>query len=213
MKANRLTVTLLGLMIALAGFLFWQQFAKPPISFRPSAAVGEVLAEEVARLVGVAGTVVVIGRSPAKEGVDAKGEQLRAFEAALRRQGSPKLKTTERLPPPQPGTMDLGEVSPEQLAQFIEKNPDANAFIIFAGLPPLTPDLAGQISARSLRLLAVCGYGGNVRGWLEAKALSLAVVPRFDDPPAGTPPPKTAMDWFQREFQLLTPEKLANLGY
>mgnify|MGYP001577986432 FL=1 len=104
-------------------------------------------------------------------------------------------------------------VTPEQFVAALEKNPDVNAFLVLAGLPPFSQPLADKLTARSVKLLAVCGYSADVRRWLESKALAVAIVPRFDDPPAGTPAPKTAKDWLDREYQLVTPETLSLLPY
>src|SRR5437899_198375 len=125
MKPTKLNLSLLFLLAAVAIFLLWRQFSKPVVNFHPSAAVGEVLADEVSRLLGGTGNVVIISRAPAKEGVDSKGEQRVSFEAALKRRGSPKLAGTEWLPRPQRGTMDLGEVSADQFLQFMDKHQDA----------------------------------------------------------------------------------------
>jgi len=213
MKTSQIKLTLALAAIALAVLLLWRQSSRPSMNLRPSNAVGEVLAEEVGRLLGGKGQVVLIGRSASRDGVDARGAQIDSLQAALKRRGSAQLAATEWLPRPPIGTMDLGGVAPEQLLELIDKNKDANAFVVFAGLPPLSHDLAAKLTARSLKLLAVCGYNSAVRNWLEARALSVAVVPRSDDLPPGTPAPKTAMDWFQREFQLVTPENVGKLGY
>ena len=153
------------------------------------------------------GRVVVISRPPVKEGSDSTGEQRASFAAARSRHASLSLVATEWLPRAPAGMMDLGEVTPQQLDQFVDRYPDANAFVILTGLPPLSPDLAAKLSGRSLKLVAVCGYGANVRHWLETRALSAAVVPRLDAPPPASSAPKTVMDWFEREFQLLTSER------
>ena len=68
--------------------------------------------------------------------------------------------------------MDLGGIAPGQLMELIDKNKDASAFVVFAGLPPFSQELAAKLAARSLKLLAVCGYNANVRHWLEARAVS-----------------------------------------
>jgi hypothetical protein len=110
--------------------------------------------------------------------------------------------------------MDLGVVSPEQILAALEKNPSANAFVIFSGLPPYSHLLAEKVAARSLILMAVCGYNAEVRRWIESKALAVAVVPRFDDPAAtGKRTPKSAQEWFECEFQLVTIETLGSLPY
>jgi len=70
-----------------------------------------------------------------------------------------------------------------------------------------------RLRARSLQLVAVCGYGPTLRRWLESKALAIAVVPRIGELPAGTPAPKTTREWFQREFEIITPESVGRMPY
>ena len=75
MKSNKIKVALALTGIVLAGLLFWRQTSKPTVNLRPSSAVGEVLADELGRLLGGKSQVVVIGRSASRDGVDARGEQ------------------------------------------------------------------------------------------------------------------------------------------
>jgi len=213
MKSKNLVVTLAVLAILAAAFFLWRRSSGPVVNLRPSTAAGEVLAEEVGRLLGGAGRVVIIGREVSRQGLDATGECAASFTGALHRRPALKLAATAWIPRSPVGMMDLGAVSSEQLLAIVSKTPGANAVVVFAGLPPWSQELADKLAARSLKLVAVCGYGPNVRRWLESKALALAVVPRFDDPPAGAPAPKTAKEWFEREFQLITPEDLGRLPY
>ena len=213
MKNRVLLVTIAVASVALAVFLFRRQSSGPAMNLRPSVAVGEVLAEETSRLLGGKGNIVVIGRVSAKEGQSAGNEQITSLGAAMRRRASPKIGATEWLPQPPRLSMNASDVTTEQLVALLEKHPEANAFVVFAGLPPLSPPLAEKLTARSLKLLAVCGYGTTVRRWLEAQVLAAAVVPRFGELPPGTSAPKTAKDWFSQEFELLTPESLAQLPY
>ena len=212
MKTNKVMLALAAMLIALAIWLAYACFSKPGVNLRPSSAAGEVLAEEVRRLLGGAGEVVLIGRSASRDGVDARGQQIASLQAALKRGASASLIATEWLPRVPVGMMDFGGIAAEQLTELIDKHKDAKVFVVFAGLPPLSPELAAKLGARKLKLLAVCGYSANVRNWLETHALSVAVVPRSDDLPAGTPAPKTAPDWFQREFQLITAENVDRVG-
>jgi len=213
MKNRVLLVTIAVASVALAVFLFRRQSSGPAMNLRPSVAVGEVLAEETSRLLGGKGNIVVIGRVSAKEGQSAGNEQITSLGAAMRRRASPKIGATEWLPQPPRLSMNASDVTTEQLVALLEKHPEANAFVVFAGLPPLSPPLAEKLTARPLKLLAVCGYGTTVRRWLEAQVLAAAVVPRFGELPPGTSAPKTAKDWFSQEFELLTPESLAQLPY
>jgi len=213
MKSKKLLATLAILACGLAAFIFWRQSSDPSVSLEPSAAVGEVLAEEISRLLGGKGTVVLLSRQPPKEGPDANRERIESLEAALKRRPTLRLAAPDWLPRPPVGTMDLGVVTPEQFMAALDKNPEANAFVVFAGLPHYSQALAGKVNQRSVKLVAVCGYRGDVRRWLESKALAIAVVPRFDDPPANAPAPNTPKAWFDREFQMFTPETLSRLPY
>jgi ABC-type sugar transport system substrate-binding protein len=213
MKSKALVVAFALASMALVLFIIRRQSSGPAINLRPSVAVGEVLAQQTARLLGDKGKMVVIGRASAKDGQSASSEQISSFRAAVARQGSPTITATEWLPRPAPGTMDLGGVTAEQLLALIAKHPEADAFVVFAGMPPLSPALAERLTARSLKVLAVCGYGATVRRWLEAQALAVAVVPRFGEPPPATSAPKTVQDWFEREFEMLTPQSVGRLPY
>lgn len=213
MKSKQITVMLAVLATLGALFILSRQFSKPVVNLRPSAAVGEVLADEIGRLLGGAGKVVLVSRPLSKDGPDATGERVASFTVALQHRANLKLAATEWAPRPPAGAMDLGAVTPEQLMAAMDKNPEANAMVVFAGLPAYSQPLGAKLAARSLKLVAVCGYGPITRRWLESKALSIAVVPRFDDPPAGASAPKTAKEWFDREFQMLTPENVGRLPF
>lgn len=196
-----------------AVFLGWRQLSGPSVNLRPSAAAGEVLAEEVVRVLKGTGQIVLLSRQPTKDGPDASRERWDAFEAALKHQPRLALAAPDWLPRPPPGTMDLGVVTAEEFAAALERNPQANAFVIFAGMPPFSQAFVDKLTARSAKLIAICSYTAEVRRWLESKVLAVAIVPRFADLPPGTPAPKTARDWFQREYELLTPETLGRAPY
>ena len=213
MKSKQLIAALVVLVAIAAVLLLWRRSSDSTVNLRPSAAVGEVLAEEVGRLLGGNGKVVLFTRQPPADGPDANRERIESFEAAIRRKGNLKLAAPEWLPMPPRGAMDLGVVGPDQILTALDKNPDANAFLVIAGLPPCSSALVEKLAARSIKLVAVCGYTADVRRWLESKALAVAIVPRFGDLPPGTPAPKTAKDWFDREYQLFTPETTGQLPY
>lgn len=213
MKSRKLLVALAVIALLAAGFLLARQFAGPALNLQPSAAAGELLADEVGRLVSGTGNVLIVAREASKEGSDAMGRRIASFTSALQHCRGLKLVATEWIPRVPRGTMDLGGVSQEQLQAALEKNPNANLAVVFGGLPPYSPSLAEQLTTRSLKLVAVCGYSPALRRWLEADAVALAVVPRLGDAPAGGPPPRTAKEWFDREFQVVTPANLAQMPY
>jgi len=201
---------LVSLSVAL---VWWRPWSEPHVNLRPSAAVGQVLAGEVERLLGGAGKVLVLGRQIPHPGPDAMRVRVASFTAALQHHATLKLVGTKWAPRAPAGIMDLGAVTADQLLAALEEYPDANAVVVFAGLPAWSQGLVDKLTARSLKLVAVCGYGPTARRWLESRALALAVVPRLDAPPASPRAPRTAREWFEREFQLVTPDMLATLPY
>lgn len=211
-KSTLLTALALGLLV-LAGLILQRHFSGSAMNLRPSGAVGEVLAAQANRLLAGNGGLVIIGRSSVKERRNSTGEQMAAFTAAMKRLKTPGIAATEWLPSPPPRAMDTGKITDEQLLQVLAKYPQAKVLVLFAGLPPLSPAVAEALSARSVKLLAVCGYGMHVRRWLETQTLSAAIIPRFGELPPGTPAPKTPMDWFQQEFEMVTPESVERLPY
>ena len=213
MKSNKLLILLMVLTVAVALGVLWRNFATPKVSLRPSAAVGEILAAEVGRVLGGTGKVAVISRPPLPGAADANRQRIESFESAIKQHASLQLAAPVWLPRPPVGTMDLGEASAEQLLAAFDKTPDARAFLILTGMPPFSPAVVEKVNARSLRLIAVCGYSANLKRWLESKAVAVAVIPRFGELPAGTQPPTTPKDWFDQEYQMITPETLSQLPY
>ncbi len=149
--ACALAATMLALVV------IWRQFSKPAVNLRPSVALGEVLAEETVRLLGANGNTVVIGTTSANDSQTAAGEQLSSFRAAFKRKPSFRLIATELLARPPGLTMNAGDLTSEQLVRLMEKYPAADAFVVFAELPRLSPSLTVKLVGRTLKLLAVRG--------------------------------------------------------
>lgn len=203
---------MLAVAVVALAVLLWRQSAGSPVNMRPSAAAGEMLAEQAVRLLGGKGRIVVVARFAAKEARGVDAEQLAAFSSAIKRQKGVSIISTEWLAQPQ-GTMDVGRVTAKQLFDWSQKHPEATGLVVFAGLPDFSAPLASKLAERPIKLLAVCGYGPYIRQWLESKALAAVVVPRFGALPPGTPTPKTTQEWFQQEYELFTPESVGRLPY
>jgi hypothetical protein len=220
MQSNKFKLALLLalVVVVMAGFIVWRKAASPQFNSKSSAAVGEVLADEIARLLGDGGKVVLIAHARDKNVPDADGERVASFQAALGRRKSPQLAAVEWLPrPPRSQRAMLGMIGQSltepQLLALVDQHPEARAFVIFGGVPLLSPAVTQKITGRSLKLVVVSGYGPTLRQLLQARVVAVAVVPRFADLPPGTPAPRTAKDWFAREFEILTPETVRRAPY
>ena len=204
MKKNILVALALALA-ALASLIIWHR-SGPVMDMRPSSALGEVLAREAETMLGGAGNIVVIGRAADRDNATAGGKQIQSITAALGNRSSLKLIATEWLPPEPSSMMRSGSVTADQLLDLIEKYPAAGVFVVFAGLPPLSPAITENLKSHPVKLMAVCGYSMNTKAWLQEGVLMAAVIPRFAELPSGSPAPKTTQDWFSQEFAMLTPD-------
>lgn len=152
-------LVLLLLVVAVAvGFIVWRKAASPQHNSKLSAAVGEVLAEEITRLLGEGGKVVLIAQARDKSAPEADGERVASFQAALSRRKSPQLAAIEWLPrPPRSQRAMLGmtgqSLTEPQLIALVGQYPEANAFVIFGGVPLLSPAGIQKITERSLKLV------------------------------------------------------------
>ena len=211
MKSNRALGLAAGVACIAALLLIWRQLAGPRVNFLPSAAAGQVLASEINRLRDQGrAKVLILARASPGDGVDASHEIARTLSAALTQPGAQAVAVKD-LPRAALGTMDSGAVTAEQFMAALEAKPAINTVVILAGLPELSDNLIQKIRTNSLTVIAVCGYSANVKHWLEAGALARAVVPRPGDPPPATP--KSAREWFDREYLLVSPDSLSRLPY
>jgi hypothetical protein len=211
MKSKNIVGTTIFLITVIVVFIVWRQlFSQSVVKFRPSDAAGEVLADEVSRLLGGKGEVVVVAPATVSAN-NANGECLASFVAALQHRGTIKLGATVTIPHPPTPTLNWNVLQPEQLLDVMDKDSGVNALVIFTTLPSYSTALADKLKAHSLTLVAVGGYDGNVRRWLESHALALTVVPRITPSVAGAFAPKTAREWFDSEYQLVTPENVGSL--
>lgn len=206
---------IIGIMVAVgaAALLLACRKSSPTVaSSGLDGTVGQKLAEQARDALGGDGSVVIIGNFLAKIPRSTMGQQLASFQTAMKAPGMPRVAAVEWLSDPDRGSMmESGMATADQLSEIINKYPDANGLIIFAGLPPLTPQLAGELSERKLKVLAVCGYSTVVRAWLKAKALDAVVIPRMGSPSQADP--NTLMGRFDQQFQLVTPKTLEQLPY
>lgn len=213
MKPNKVILIAVAVASVVLLFLVTRRPAHSRVIFKPSAAAGQVLAEAVQKLMHGSGSVLVISSASAKSADNSVGEQLAAFRNALRNSASAKIAAVEWLPEPAHRVMVMGSggATADQILALMDKHPDATAVAIFGPLPALTPALADRVAKRQITAVAACGYDANVRGWLEAKTLSAAVIPRFGPAPEGTP--KTTKDWFNQEYQMVDPQTVNQLPY
>jgi len=65
-------------------------------------------------------------------------------------------------------------------------------------------ELAG-LKASGVKVVVACAPRPGDQQLLEQQVIQLAIVPRSDAPPPGTPAPRTLRERFDQQFLILTP--------
>ena len=208
-KAKTIVASLL-----LAGSALWLYLClhkTPPQSEdKVHDAVGRVMAEEAARLVGASGGVTLLARDTTVCPNPATDSQMKGFFAAARKLKLPLTATNWiKLDPLRPVRMPPGD-----FADILRKLNEGDAVVSFVGPPLLTAAQRAKLGDRKVRILALCSGAMpqqvDLRSLFEQNLLHAAVI-SLPAPRRGPPPSDDAQAWFQLSFQLITPANLAEL--
>ena len=78
-------------------------------------------------------------------------------------------------------------VPPEQFFKALETHPNLGAVVLFLGFPQLTDSELEVLKQTGVKIVVACALRPGDRGLIERQAIHLAIVPRSDSPPPGTP--------------------------
>lgn len=211
-KKQLLSIALLCLTIG--GAVLWilrqQRDAARPET-RPHVGVGEVLAEEAAKQLAKREKKRVVAITLQSHDPILKTQE-EAFLARLKKVcPEAEMKEFYRVDPE--GEKHYGPglgLNARRFTRIIEKNIKADVLVSFIGTPdPSAPELH-HYTNKIPRFVAASRDLADVRKLLEKNWLRAAIVPRYSFP-APSAEPKSARDWFDRQFQVVTTNELAAL--
>jgi len=209
----RLIAAVLG--SAVSGVVLYRFFAKPALMDDSSKnlfdACVQVTAQDVSRLLGVRGDVVVLmWGPPADDAKDPAGPpDVQAFCKALPR-GGLHLLAKEKVPPV-PAGYDIVWTE-ESYHLMLERYSQAGALVSFVGAPPLSPEGIGTLPSMRPKLVVARGAKTEtVRELLQQGVVDGAVLPS-GGPPASSRPPKTTREWSDKYYLFVTPATVSELG-
>ena len=165
--------------------------------------VGEVLAEQTARLVGKKGRVVTIAIGTG-EWPELK-TQIEAFKAALKKLGDYEVREYEMDTKDQPKYGVGTGLSGRRYVRTVHKNENADVFVSFVGAPKLSDDEIKELQKKP-KLIAESRSPDYLPRLFENQLIEVAVVSRFQFPSPGKANPKTSEEWFTKRYQVITPE-------
>ena len=201
---NRRRTALLGIasMIAL---LVCGGCGSGPIGEDGNGSLGTVMGKKTAELLGGHGTVVLLISEADGDKSEGLSKNIAALKKALGK--SVQVSAVENLRlRPMPG---LPLFPPQNFAAVLQKYATADALVSFVMLPMLPPAMAGQLPSPRPKVVSLVGV--PMKNLFAQSVVFLAVQPK-PAPDAGAKS-RTAQEWFDARYQLITPETADSLPY
>jgi hypothetical protein len=198
-------------LVAIAGsaaWIYYREFKAPKHNVALHQRVGEVMAEQAAKLAGSKGRLVVItiptGNEPELR------TQLEAFRKALKKLGDYDLKEHELETKDQPKYgLGMG-LSGRRFVRAVKNNPKADAIVSFVGAPKLAEEELTELT-KVPKFLAETRSPDNLPKLFEKRIIQVAVVSRFYFPAPGPIKPKTTEDWFNKRYQIIAADSVKTI--
>jgi len=191
-------------ILASAAWIYWFEFGASTQNVKLHQAVGQVIAEETSRLVGHLGKIVVV--TVDNHTAPELKIQIDSFQNHLKQLGGITIKDIIVLDPGyNPKYRPGAGLSAKRFLKIVRKNPGADGIVSFVGSPELTAEELTQMKAVP-KFIAETHSPEKLVNLLEKKILLSAIVPRFEFPAPGPRKPQTSRQWFDRYFQILSPE-------
>jgi len=193
----------IGSLLAIAGsasWIYYHEFKAPKHDVRLHQRVGEVMAEQTAKLVGLKGHLVLI-TIPCGPEPELK-TQLDAFHHALNKLGKYEIKTHE-LDTKDQAKYGLGAgLSGRRFVRTVKNNPKADAIVSFVGAPKLSDEEVAQL-AKMPKFIAETKSPDHLPKLFDKELIQVAVASRFVFPAPGPQKPRTPQEWFNKRYQIV----------
>jgi hypothetical protein len=206
---NILLATLSVLAIASsATWIYYRQFKAPGHNVSLHQRVGEVMAEQTAKIVGRKGKVVLLTIPTATE--PELQTQLDAFRRTLKKLGSYELKERELNTKDQPKYGVGAGLSGRRYVRTAKKEEKADALVSFVGAPQLSDDEVAEL-AKAPKFIAESRSPDHLPRLFEKHLIEVAVVSRFVFPAPGPRKAKTPQQMFDKRYQIIAADAVATI--
>lgn len=223
------TVSVVLIVISLVSIYFTQcsSPSAPKVDITPYTVVGEVAAEETAKVLGNKGKVLIITADTGKlVGTMAKiiENQLKAFQDTIQKQGGITVAGTEKvssmmfsnlmMPMPGPGMPgapgEKTETPAEYFLNLVKKHPNTSvdAIVSLVGFPMLSDEEISSLGQNIPKFIVVMPPGPpmSLKKLMEEQVIQCAITPRMTPPPPSTGTPTTPREKFNQSYEIVTPE-------
>ena len=201
MKTFKIIASVLVIIVALA----WLQRAirSKPLDAEalPPTGMGQVLAEEAAKALPKGGQVVLVSMSGGTAEDQAK---LEGFNRTLGKQGKIKVIATKEFKLNEVGMGD-GRIKFEQFAAVVNEHSNADVIVSFLGVNSFTEAQMASLPKPCPQFVVANWKPEDVRRGMNAGLVKAAVMNRVLRS-LPTDDPKTPIQWFDRYYDLVTPD-------
>jgi len=194
------------LAIAFSGlWIYYREFRAPRHNVALHRRIGEIMAEQTAKVMGPKGQLVVI-TIPASGEAELK-TQLEAFRQKLKKCGEYEIKEHE-LDPKDQAKYALGSgLSGRRFVRTVKNNPKADGIVSFVGAPRLTDDEVAELT-KVPKFVAEARAVDHLPKLFDKKIIQVAVVSRFVFPAPGPKDPRTSQEWFDKRYQVIAADSV-----
>lgn len=201
------TLKIIGALILIVLALAWLQRSIHPKPLddeaMPPYGVGQVLAEEAAKTINDKGRLAIVCMPISSERGMAEME---GFQRTLGQHKNIKLVATSTF---KPSETAFGSLSFRQLATVINKDTNVGVIVSFLGVTSFTDAQMATLPNPSPKLVVMDWNPVDVQRGMEAGFVKAAVMSRrLTAIPSDHP--KTPHQWFDRYYDLITPESSGN---
>ena len=198
---NGLLATVSVLAIAASGaWIYYHEFRAPKHNVRLHERVGEIMAEQTAKLVGTKGRLVLITIPTATE--PELKTQLEAFRGTLQKLGTYEIKDHELDTKDQPKYGLGAGLSGRRFVRTVKNNPQADGIVSFVGAPKLSESELAELT-KMPKFIAETKSPDHLPKLFEKQIIQVAIASRFTFPAPGPQSPKTPQEWFDKRYQIV----------
>jgi len=198
---NGLLATVSVLVIAASSmWIYYHEFRAPRHNVRLHERVGEIMAEQTAKLVGPKGHLLLI-TIPTVTEPELK-TQLEAFRATLKKLGNYEIKDHELDTKDQPKYGLGAGLSGRRFVRTVKNNPKVDGIVSFVGAPKLSESELAELT-KMPKFIAETKSPDHLPKLFDKQIIQVAIASRFTFPAPGPQSPKTPQEWFDKRYQIV----------
>jgi len=207
-KNALLAIASLLVIACAAAWIYYNQFKAPKHDVGLHQRIGEIMAEQTARLVGSKGRLVLITIPTGPE--PELRTQLDAFRRRLKTLGDYDLKEHELDTKDQPKYSLGAGLSGRRFVRTVKNNPKADGIVSFVGAPRLSEEELADLP-KVPKFIAESRSPDHLPKLFQKQIIQVAIVSRFVFPAPDPRTPKTPQQWFDKRYQLITADDVKTI--